>query len=69
MHDLDACLAIDPAYGNCLRWKALTAAFMGDDALALALYERGVATGSSLIAQRRSSSAWWRAAIASRPCC
>jgi adenylate cyclase len=32
MHDVDACLAIDPAYGNCLRWKAVTAAFMGDDA-------------------------------------
>jgi adenylate cyclase len=45
MHDVDACLGIDPAYGNCLRWKALTAALMGDDALALALYERGIATG------------------------
>jgi adenylate cyclase len=45
MHDVDACLAIDPAYGNCLRWKAVTAAFIGDDALAIALYERGVATG------------------------
>lgn len=45
VHDLDACLAIDPAYGNCLRWKAVTAAFAGDDAFALELYERGVATG------------------------
>jgi TolB-like protein len=45
MHDVDACLAIDPAYGNCLRWKAVTAALMGDDPLALALYERGMATG------------------------
>jgi TolB-like protein/tetratricopeptide (TPR) repeat protein len=44
-HDVDACLAIDPAYGNCLRWKAVTAGFMGDDALALELYERGIATG------------------------
>jgi adenylate cyclase len=45
MHDVDACLAIDPAYGNCLRWKAVTAALMGDDASALELYERGIATG------------------------
>ena len=45
MHDVDACLVIDPAYGNCLRWKALTAALMGDDATALELYERGIATG------------------------
>jgi adenylate cyclase len=45
MDDVDACLAIDPAYGNCLRWKALTAALMGDDATALELYERGIATG------------------------
>ena len=45
MHDMDACLEIDPAYGNCLRWKAVTAALMGDDASALDLYERGMATG------------------------
>jgi TolB-like protein len=45
MQDVDACLAVDPAYGNCLRWKAVTAAFMGNDALALELYERGIATG------------------------
>jgi adenylate cyclase len=45
MNDLDACLVIDPAYGNCVRWKAVTAALMGDDALAMALFERGVATG------------------------
>ena len=43
--DLDACLAIDPAYGNCLRWKAMAAALSGDDELALALFERGVADG------------------------
>jgi TolB-like protein len=43
--DLDACLAIDPAYGNCLRWKAVAAALSGDDVLALALFERGVADG------------------------
>jgi adenylate cyclase len=45
MNDVDACLAIDPVYGNCLRWKAFTAALMGDDASALELYERGIATG------------------------
>jgi TolB-like protein len=45
INDLDACLAIDPAYGNCLRWKAVAAALSGDDALALALFERGVADG------------------------
>jgi len=45
--DLDACLAIDPAYQNCLRWKALTVAFAGDDALGMALFERGVAAGFS----------------------
>ncbi|HSM11087.1 MAG TPA: hypothetical protein VK827_05925, partial [Lysobacter sp.] len=44
-NDLDACMAIDPAYGNCLRWKALAAAYLGDDALAFALFERGVAAG------------------------
>jgi TolB-like protein len=43
MEDVDACLAIDPAYSNCVRWKSVTAAFMGDDALAFALFERGVA--------------------------
>ena len=43
--DLDACLAIDPAYGNCVRWKALAVAYLGDDALAFALFERFVAEG------------------------
>ena len=41
--DLDACLAIDPAYGNCLRWKAVAVAYLGDDATAFMLFERGVA--------------------------
>jgi TolB-like protein len=44
-NDVDACLEIDPAYGNCLRWKAVAAALSGDDALALVLFERGVADG------------------------
>ncbi len=43
--DLDACLAVDPAYQNCLRWKALAVAYKGDDALAMALFEQGVAAG------------------------
>ena len=43
--DVDACLAIDPAYGNCLRWKALAVAFAGDDEAAMAIYEQGVYAG------------------------
>ena len=43
--DLDACLAIDPAYGNCLRWKGLAVAFSGDDDLAMTMYEQGVYAG------------------------
>jgi len=45
--DLDACLAIDPAYQNCLRWKAVAVAFAGDDALAMTLFEQGVVAGFS----------------------
>jgi tetratricopeptide (TPR) repeat protein len=43
--DLDACLAIDPAYQNCLRWKALAIAFSGDDVLAMELFTQGVVAG------------------------
>ncbi len=43
--DLDHCLAIDPAYGNCLRWKALNRLFQGDIDTALDLYEQGMAGG------------------------
>jgi adenylate cyclase len=43
--DQDRCLAIDPAYQNCLRWKALTLLFAGDTDTALDLFERGVASG------------------------
>jgi adenylate cyclase len=43
--DQDRCLAIDPAYQNCLRWKALTLLFAGDTDTALELYEQGVASG------------------------
>jgi adenylate cyclase len=43
--DQDRCLAIDPAYQNCLRWKALTLLFAGDTDTALELFEQGVASG------------------------
>jgi TolB-like protein len=43
--DTDQCLAIDPAYGNCLRWKALNLLFQGDVGTALDLYEQGAARG------------------------
>jgi tetratricopeptide (TPR) repeat protein len=45
--DTDQCLAIDPAYGNCLRWKALGLLFKGDVGPALDLYEQGMANGFS----------------------
>jgi TolB-like protein len=45
--DTDQCLAVDPAYGNCLRWKALSLLFRGDAATALDLYEQGMASGFS----------------------
>jgi len=43
--DLDACLAIDPAYQNCVRWKAVAVAYAGDDELAMTLFEQGVVAG------------------------
>jgi TolB-like protein len=43
--DFDRCLAIDPAYGNCLRWKAVAVLFQGDADEALDLYEQGMARG------------------------
>lgn len=43
--DMDRCLAFDPAYGNCLRWKALTVLFQGDVDTALDLYQQGMASG------------------------
>jgi adenylate cyclase len=43
--DLDACLRIDPAYGNCARWKAQALLYAGDNAAALQLFEEGVAVG------------------------
>jgi len=43
--DLDQCLAIDPAYGNCLRWKATVLLVQGDVDRALELYAQGMADG------------------------
>ena len=43
--DIDRCLDLDPAYGNCLRHRARTALFSGDDDLALDLMERGLRMG------------------------
>jgi len=43
--DYDRCLAIDPAYPNCSRWKALALLFMGKTEAAVALFERGVEQG------------------------
>jgi TolB-like protein len=43
--DQDRCLAQDPGYQNCRRWKALTLLFAGDTARAIALYAEGGAAG------------------------
>jgi TolB-like protein len=43
--DFEGCLAIDPAYANCLRWKAVALLFKGQVDAALALYETGLYAG------------------------
>ncbi len=43
--DLDRCIALDPAYKNCVRWKAVVLLNSGKDDQALALFEQGVAAG------------------------
>ena len=43
LSDQDRCLAIDPAYQNCLRWKAITLQVAGETDLALDLLEQEVA--------------------------
>jgi TolB-like protein len=43
--DQDRCLAQDPGYQNCRRWKALTLLFAGDTAGAIGLYAEGGAAG------------------------
>jgi len=45
MADQDRCLAQDPGYQNCKRWKALTLLFAGDAEQALELYAEGGAAG------------------------
>ncbi|PZO09400.1 MAG: hypothetical protein DCF27_05685 [Lysobacteraceae bacterium] len=44
VQDVERCLAIDPAYPNCTRWKATVLAHT-DPVAALALFEQGVARG------------------------
>jgi TolB-like protein len=43
--DLDHCLAQDPGYQNCTRWKALALLFAGRTDQAMLLFEKGVAAG------------------------
>lgn len=43
--DFDACLEIDPAYANCLRWRALALLFQGRTEDALDLFELGMERG------------------------
>lgn len=43
--DLDRCLSLDPAYQNCLRWKAGAKLFAGETGMALQMYQQGVASG------------------------
>ncbi len=45
MTDVDSALAIDPAYRNCIRWKAQILLSRGDVDEALVLFEKGVAEG------------------------
>jgi TolB-like protein len=43
--DFEACLAVDPAYSNCKRWKAIGLLFQGRTDAALDLYQQGVIEG------------------------
>ena len=43
--DLDRCLALDPAYQNCKRQKALSLLFAGETARAVQLFDEGLASG------------------------
>jgi len=43
--DFDHCLEIDPAYANCLRWRALALLLQGRTEDALDLFELGMARG------------------------
>jgi adenylate cyclase len=55
--DLDKCLAIDPAYGNCLRWKATVLLVQGDvDTVPWSSTNKAWRTASIQIAPTVSSS-------------
>ncbi len=43
--DIDRCIELDPVYGNCMRHRARTALFSGDDTLAMTLVERAMRVG------------------------
>ncbi len=43
--DFDRCLAVDPGYRNCVRWKAFALYLMGQEDAALVFFERGVRDG------------------------
>ncbi|MEJ2256642.1 MAG: tetratricopeptide repeat protein, partial [Woeseiaceae bacterium] len=43
--DIEQCLQIDPLYTNCMRHRARTALFTGDDDLAMELSERAMLLG------------------------
>ena len=43
--DIDSALAIDPAYRNCVRWKAQALLYKGQLKPALKLFEKGLAEG------------------------
>ena len=43
--DIDRCLELDPAYGNCIRHRARSALFSGDEMLAMQLTERAMRIG------------------------
>jgi hypothetical protein len=43
--DFDHCLALDPQYQNCKRWKAVALLYAGRTDQAMKLFEQGVAVG------------------------
>jgi len=43
--DFDRCMAIDPLYQNCTRWKAIALLYAGRTDQAMKLFEHGVAAG------------------------
>jgi TolB-like protein len=43
--DFDRCLALDPQYQNCKRWKAIALLYSGKTDQAMRLFEQGIAAG------------------------